>query len=72
MEMTNLKEKDKEKIRKPILKELDKLGKKYGVEKVGYTFNWWNRIQVAKRSREKEIKKLEAELEGIKKGKIPY
>ncbi len=71
-EISNMKAKDKEKLRKPILKEFFKLQKKFGHEEVRYTFNWWNVREMAKTRRQKKISELKKEIGEIEGGKLPY
>lgn len=70
-EIRGMKRKDKEKMRKPIIKELEKLFKKYGASEVSYTLRWYFLRQSAKVSRENKIEVLKKEIEEIKKGKNP-
>lgn len=66
--MTN---KQKEVFRKPILKEIQKLIKKYGENRVKYSCNWFFTKLSGRRKREKQIRKLKKEIDDLKKGKNP-
>ena len=71
MKITGMTYKDKEKLRKPILKDMKKLMSKYGVEETAYTLRWYLARESAKKTRKDKIAKLKQEIVEIEKGKSP-
>ena len=69
--VTGMNEKQKEVFRKPIVKEIQKLVKKFGEERVKYSCNWFFIRVSARRSREKKVKELRKQISSLKKGKMP-
>jgi len=69
----NKNNKEKEKIRKPVIAELIKLEKKFGKVAFGYATRWFLRTEAEKDSAKREIQKQEEKLKLLKAGKpIPY
>ena len=69
--LSGMKEEDKDKIRKPIVKELQNLFKKFGQDEVMYTLRWYSARKAAEATRKRQISKLKKEIASIKNGKIP-
>ena len=71
MKVTGMTEKQKQKMRTPILKEIKKLMSKFGIEETAYTLRWYLSRESAKISRQKKIRNLKKEIKLIEGGKGP-
>ena len=69
--ITGMSNKDKEKMRQPILNEIKKLVNKFGLEQVAYTIRWYVSRESAKISRKRKILELKKQIKEIDKGKNP-